>query len=395
MIDSIRAAVRNLKRKWRRSVLTFIGIAVGVASVVVISTIGEYGKTTVTTELESLGLGGIMVSANSQTGYTSMEEKELEVIKKNNHVEHAMPVMMLYSTLNIRKETKDTLILGVDETADQIISLEVVHGRGFHAADISSNAKVCLIDQNLAKSAYSRENIVGKEIYLSVNGSYDAYTVIGIIKTGSGLLQSALGSYIPTFVYVPYSTLQQSVGETTFQQIAVRVDNENDVDDISASIVKSLERETGNPGMYTAENLAKQKDGLTHLLDTITLALTAIGAISLFVASLSIMTMMLVSVNERTREIGIKKSIGASKNNILMEFLTEALLISMIGSLIGAGIGILVTYLASLSLGVTVTFQLDMILYTILLSIGVGVIFGVNPALKAANMQPVDALRTE
>ena len=145
MIDSIRAAVRNLKRKWRRSVLTFIGIAVGVASVVVISTIGEYGKTTVTTELESLGLGGIMVSANSQTGYTSMEEKELEVIKKNNHVEHAMPVMMLYSTLNIRKETKDTLILGVDETADQIISLEVVHGRGFHAADISSNAKVCLI----------------------------------------------------------------------------------------------------------------------------------------------------------------------------------------------------------------------------------------------------------
>lgn len=105
--------------------------------------------------------------------------------------------------------------------------------------------------------------------------------------------------------------------------------------------------------------------------------------------------MMLVSVNERTREIGIKKSIGASKNNILMEFLTEALLISMIGSLIGAGIGILVTYLASLSLGVTVTFQLDMILYTILLSIGVGVIFGVNPALKAANMQPVDALRTE
>ncbi len=395
MIDSIRAAVRNLKRKWRRSVLTFIGIAVGVASVVVISTIGEYGKTTVRTELESLGLGGIMVSANSQTGYTSMEEKELEVIKKNNHVEHAMPVMMLYSTLNIRKETKDTLILGVDETADQIISLEVVHGRGFHAADISSNAKVCLIDQNLAKSAYSRENIVGKEIYLSVNGSYDAYTVIGIIKTGSGLLQSALGSYIPTFVYVPYSTLQQSVGETTFQQIAVRVDNENDVDDISASIVKSLERETGNPGMYTAENLAKQKDGLTHLLDTITLALTAIGAISLFVASLSIMTMMLVSVNERTREIGIKKSIGASKNNILMEFLTEALLISMIGSLIGAGIGILVTYLASLSLGVTVSFQLDMILYTILLSIGVGVIFGVNPALKAANMQPVDALRTE
>ena len=167
------------------------------------------------------------------------------------------------------------------------------------------------------------------------------------------------------------------------------------MDDISASIVKSLERETGNPGMYTAENLAKQKDGLNHLLDTITLALTAIGAISLFVASLSIMTMMLVSVNERTREIGIKKSIGASKNNILIEFLAEALLISMIGSLFGAGIGVFVTYLASLSLGVTVSFQLDMIVYTILLSVGVGVIFGVNPALKAANMQPVDALRTE
>ena len=394
MIDAFRCAVRNIVRKWNRSCLTIIGISIGVASVVVISSIGELGKTSVSVELESLGLGGVMVSTAASDS-EGMGEAELKTIQSTPEVQYAMPLTMYYSTVTVRNKSSDTVILGVDSGAQKIISLEILYGRSINKIDVDSGAKVCMVDQNLAQSAYYRDNIVGKKINLCINGINEEFTVIGITKTGSGMLQSMMGSYIPTFVYIPYSTYQNSSGLSHYQQIAVRLQDETDVDAVSASIVKSLEQYKGYSGKYSAENLSKEKDGLNNLLDIVTLALTAISGISLLVASLSVMTMMLVSVHERTREIGIKKSIGASRSKIMLEFLVEAAVLSCTGNLIGTAFGMGATSIGAKVMGVSASFRMDIILITTIFSVVIGIIFGVYPAGKAAKLKPVDALHIE
>ena len=313
--EAFRDAARSLARKWKRSLLTMAGIAIGVTSVLLISTIGEYGTQAVSTELESLGLGGIMISTSDSSIYPSISDEEIKTIQQSSQVQYAMPVMLLYSTIQANSNVSNALLFGVDEGAGKIISLDVLYGKGILKSDVKSKAQICLIDQSFAVSTFGTENAVGKKVQLGINGTYHEYRVVGITKTGSGLLQSSLGNYIPSFVYLPYSTLQSAVGQTSFQQVAVRINDQADPDKAGESIVKLLERTTGIRGKYVAENLSQQKEGLYSLLNTVTLALTAIGAISLIVACLSIMTTMMVSVHERTREIGIKKSLGATKVN--------------------------------------------------------------------------------
>lgn len=394
MLDSLRCAVRNLCRKKSRSFLTITGIAIGVASVVIISTIGEIGKTSVSDELESLGLGGVMVST-SLSDTEGMGEEELKTIQNTPGVAYAMPLTMYYSTATVRNQTMDTVILGVDSGASQIISMEILYGRPLNQVDIDSNAKVCLVDQNLAQTGYYRDNIVGKKVYLCINGINEEFTVVGITKTGSGMLQSMMGSYIPSFVYIPYSTYQNAAGLSSYQQIAVRLQDSSDVDETGEKIVALLDQNKGYSGKYSAENLAKEKDGLNNLLNIVTLSLTAISGISLLVASLSVMTMMLVSVHERTREIGIKKSIGASRTKIMTEFLIEAAVLSLAGCAAGTALGMGITYLAALWLEISVPFRYDIILITGLFSLATGMVFGVYPAGKAAKLKPVDALHIE
>ena len=189
--------------------------------------------------------------------------------------------------------------------------------------------------------------------------------------------------------------MQSSLGRNTFDQIAVRIQEGEDADEVGQTLASSLNRSTGIQDGYVSNNLVKQKDSLTNMLNILTLVLSAVGAVSLLVASLSIMTVMLVSVHERTREIGIKKAIGARKGKILLEFLWEALMISCIGAVLGAGIGTGLSFVGAAAFGVTLQARMDIALFAALFSILSGVIFGVYPAMKASSLQPIDALHTD
>lgn len=190
-------------------------------------------------------------------------------------------------------------------------------------------------------------------------------------------------------VYIPYTTMQNLTGRETFDQIAVRVRDGSDVEHAQTSIVSALERSGGLEGLYRTDNLAVQKERLSGLMDIVTLVLTAISGISLLVSGLSIMTIMLVSVNERTREIGIKKAIGASSGRILWEFLAEAVIISLLGSLAGILLGGGLCWLGMTLVGVRMTLSLTGLLGLIGFSVALGALFGVYPAVKAAKMRPV------
>lgn len=396
MFDTMWCAIRNLGRKKMRSALTIAGIAIGVASVVLIGNISECGTDAVNQEMNSLGLGGLTITANTVSGEAApLTEEELAVIRENDQVEQAMPIMMRNTYTYSRNTEINTLVWGIDSKANQIISLQVLYGRMINAADVSSMKNVCIVDQTFARNAYQRENIVGKKISILCGASVEEFEVVGIVKTGSGLLQNMIGDYIPNFVYVPYTTLQNSAQGQTFDQIAVRVQENCDVDAAGDKIISALAHKTGVEDGYIANNLTKQKDGLKNILNIVTVILSAVGAISLLVASLSIMTVMLVSVNERTREIGIKKSIGARRNTILLEFLLEAVFISLIGCIAGAVIGNVLSYIGASIFGITLKVRMDIMLTAILFSLISGVVFGVYPAAKASNLNPVEALRQE
>ncbi len=395
MIDLLCSALKNLRRRSGRVSLTILGIAIGVASVVMIGNISQCGSDALTGEFDSLGLGGLSISCSTSSTGGTLAEEELEIIRTTDGVLKATPVLMqnanVYSTLT----DSSAFLWGIDSTAGDIISLQVLYGRLIEKSDVKSAANVCLVDESFAQKAYRRSNIIGKTISVSCCGKTENFEVIGIVKTGSGLLQNLIGDYVPSFVYAPYTTVQNFIGRSSFDQIAVKVDSDRDVDRVGESVVKGLSRQTGFYNSYTSNNLVKQKEGLSNILEIITLVLSAVGAISLLVASLSIMTVMLVSVSERTREIGIKKSIGASKWSILLEFLFEAVFLTLFGCVVGILIGYIISYTGASYFGMELHFRIDIMLLAVGFSTLTGVVFGVYPAMKAAALKPVDALRTE
>ena len=395
MTDYLKAAFKNLSRKRARTALTILGIAIGVASVIIIGNISQCGTGALSNELESLGLSGLSISSSPDAESVFLNQSDLNIIKKCDQVEQATPVIMESTDVSACKLNSKALVWGIDTKASQIISIHLLYGRMFNQEDISTCANVCLVDEAFSKSAYYRNNIIGKSVSILCGGVVEDFRVVGIIKTGSGLLQNFIGDYIPTFVYVPYTTIQTAVGRDDFDQIAVKIKSGSNADKIGKMIVDSLNRNSGTADAFVSNNLAKQKDSLTSMLDIVTLILSAVGAISLLVASLSIMTVMLVSVNERTREIGIKKAIGAKRSSIMLEFMFEAVLISLIGCFFGIAAGYLISYAGTAYFGITLSIRLDIMLLAIGFSILTGTVFGVYPAYKASSLNPVDALRME
>lgn len=397
MPDVLFCALKNLSRKRLRTFLTMGSITIGVTMVVIVSMISSAGRTAVNRELENLGVSGLSISTNasaSPDGQKGISSENLNLIRSTSHVETAMPLMIEYSLSTLRTIQSNTLICGIDAGARQAISLTLKHGRLISRGDLKSSALVCVVDETLAREAYGRENITGKTITLQIAGAQEEFRIIGVAEAGSSLLQS-LGEFIPSMVYVPYSTLQALTGRENFDQVAVRVDASADVAATENLILNRLQRTAGNNDFFRTDNLSTQRDKLGNLLDIVSLVLTAISGISLIVSGLGIMTIMLVSVNERTREIGVKKAIGASRGRILFEFLAEAVVISLLGSLIGVAVGGGISWFGMQAFGMSVPFVWTDFALLIAFSVLLGAVFGVYPAVKAARLRPVDALRLE
>ena len=392
MLDLIINSIKILFRKKGRTILTLSGIAVGVASVIIINNISQCGKTALTSEIDGLGIGGITVSLKKQSAQLS--NNELNEIRALSYVDYAMPVMFEATDAYIRDKKSSIYLWGIDRTAKDVIALELEYGRFINTGDISSCSKNCMIDQTLARAYYGTDNVVGKKILINSGGSSSDYKIVGVIKTGSGILQNMMGSYIPNFVYIPYSTMQNNMGSSNFSQIAVRIKDNYDNEAAGKNIIKTMERNANISGAYSFMNMAQQKENIDNIINIFSIVLTAVGVISLFVAGLSIMNVMLVAVSERTREIGIKKALGASRKIIVMEFLAESVILTLIGATFGIILGIIISWAGVLSLGLIFVMRIGIIIEIVVFSLIVGVIFGIYPALKASKLKPVEALRT-
>ncbi len=389
-------ALRNLGRKKLRTALTVAGIAIGVAAIIVIEAIGSGGRLAVSQQMDSLGINGLNITAKKTvTGAQStLDLNDVADCMKVEGVTKAMPMNMQMGSSLFHGYEKDILAWGIGPDARQIISMKLSYGKGITQSDVDSHALVCLVDDSFAKEAYKRANITGTHIVLYLGSGYHEVEVKGVVTAGSSILYNLAGEYIPSFVYLPYTTAQDLRGKTGFDEIAVKTASNRDIDEVGDSIVDALSLRH-NDEVFAASNMFKQKQKLNNLLRVVTLIISAVGAISMVVAGLGIMTMMTVSVSERTREIGIKKAIGAKKRIILLEFLFEALAISLFGGLCGVAGGVGISLLASWLLHFSFQLEISSLLISTGLSVLIGVVFGVYPASKAANLRPVDALRQE
>ncbi len=384
-----RSAWIGLARKRLRTAMTVCGIAVGTAMVVLISGIGSIGERAVYNELESMGINGLSVSASE--GLTS---SCLSSIRQLPMVTQAMPLSLHFAAVEIGNETYQTVSCGIDAGADQVISLKLLHGRLLTAKDLAGEAAVCVVDETLAREAFGRENVVGQTLTVVYEGAVTDLTVVGVTATGSSLLQN-MTALIPYMVYMPYTTVQSVTGMDTFDQIAVRVSGQTDTDKAAAAITRTLRALRGEIGTVKTENLATQRERLDTLVRVLSLGLTAIGGVSLLVSGCGIMTAMLSSVHERTREIGIKKAIGATRGRILAEFMAGALLISVIGAVCGIALGMLGVYIGGALGGFSPVWDVGRLVLIFLLTLLLGMLFGAYPAYTAAGLKPVEALRRE
>ena len=360
----------------------------------IISSIGEMGKSAVDNQLTDMGMDSFVVTG-TESNFDGLWEADLETLKSVPDVRNAMPLINYFTEISMRGENSPAMIWGVNEDADDVIELKTVSGRLINKSDVLSSKKVCVVDEQIAMNRYKRNTIVGKEIGISINGRVENFEVIGVVSNGVNLLQNMFGDLVPSFVYIPYTTLSEETNNRYFTQIAVKLDDETDSDSAFNALSHAVLCQRDEKTEIRVENLLKQKSQMNKIADITSKALSIVAGISLVVSGLSVMTVMLVSVKERTREIGIKKSIGAKNYDILTEFLTESVLITLIGGIIGLLFGLSVSAVAGFITGLPSFMGIEGIAFVLIFVMLVGAVFGAYPAYKASKLSPVEALRSE
>lgn len=402
MYEFIKNAIRNLSRKKTRTILSVLAISVGVTSVIIIWAISNTGAQKINDELDSLGMDGITIGKSVNNISAAIGDSEFEIVSANANVEKATPVIYSYSTISPQNDSEqliNCIAWGIPDDAGDSVSLEIVYGRMINADDMDNEANVCLIDENTSKDIFGRENSVGESLTIISEGKTFECEIAGIVRTGSGILQNMLGNFIPTFVYMPLTFAEKIEKRDDYDRITVKLKGENrqTLDEIcetlNLQLIEALDENSKANTTYSVTNMANQRESLMSIMNLITMILTAIGGISLLVAGMGIMTIMTVSVNERTHEIGIRKAIGASRMRIMLDFIMEAIILTLLGCLAGITTSYLIKSGCKVAFDLNLIINLNSVAIVSLFSIFIGIIFGVYPAFKASCMKPVDALR--
>ncbi len=368
-----------------RTFLTMLGIIIGVFAVVVLISIGQGATSGVTESISSMGSN--IISVNVFDRRKSIDFKDINEFSKLEGVKSVTPVYNTSATVKYDLETTDVSITGGNENYMSINNYEVKAGRALTPVDVDFRNKVAIIGSTTSEDLFGKDNPINKEI--SLDG--EKYTVVGILKDK----ESSIAGDSNDIVIVPVTSLMRQYSTNQINSITVQAKSAEESIAAKENIESFLLDYFEDEDSYRVFSQDEMLETLSDVTGMLTAMLGGIAGISLLVGGIGIMNIMLVTVTERTREIGVRKAIGAGRANIMIQFLIESSVMSGVGGIIGAVLGMTASYIISDIMGISYVINIPVILGAFLFSLFVGVFFGLYPANKASKLKPVDALRYE
>ena len=391
--QSFKMAVKAIAGNKMRSFLTILGVVIGVVAIVVLVSIGQGANSSVVESIEGMGTNLITANINARR-MNPIDLDSLNELAQNEAISYVAPIASVSGTVKAGTTTYDDgVVQGTTPGYESIRNWTVAEGRFLQQPDIDNRSFVAVIGSEAATEMYGTTHAVGETF--SLNGY--TITVVGVLEAVGS---SASGSN-DNQILIPFTLAQRLSNQTSISSFYVSAASSSQVEQAQAAVESYLEKAFENYNtrsfgtQYSVFNQTEMLSTLSETTNTLTLMLGGIAAISLLVGGIGIMNIMLVSVSERTREIGIRKAIGAARGNILMQFLIESLVVSLMGGLLGLAISVVAAKALAPVLQMTLTIPVNVAWMAIGFSVFIGVVFGMYPANKASKLRPIQALHYE
>ena len=399
--QTITMAFKAISGNKIRSFLTMLGVIIGVMSVIVLMAIGQGTTASVTESIASMGtnlltvtiqtrrVGGMgsknpwaMTSSSKGTVILTMDD--VLSLEGDASIECVSPVVTGSLTVKAGSTNTTASVTGVLPAYAQIINQGVQEGRYIIDADVDNRSAVCVIGADLAEELYGTTSVVGNTLHIDGR----AFRIVGVLESRG----TSMGGSSDESVVLPFTLAQRMLDSTTISSIYVSAIDSTSVDDAQTVVESFLYKKYQNESSYSVMNQTQMLETANETASTLSLMLGGIAGISLLVGGIGIMNIMLVSVTERTHEIGIRKAIGARRRDILLQFLIESVVISGLGGLIGLISGYALMHVLENALGMTLSMSTGVTYLAIGFSMTIGVVFGLYPANKASKLRPIEAL---
>ena len=396
--ETFREAIQNIWSNKFRTLLTMLGIIIGVMAVMVIVGLGNGMTTSIQNEFADMGTNLLTVQIMGY-GSRSVKVKDFyELVEKNSDVlGDVSPSISMSGTVKVGTDDdsySNTSVKGVSEVYLNMGGYTIAQGRPLNYVDMDANKKVCIVGDYISRVGYG-----GDAIGQSIKIGREWYTIVGVLEAKIDDPSNQEGSS-DDCIFVPYTTAMRVSGISTASSYAVLVSDEENISKGKAIIENGLQELLHSDSGYMVISLSEMLDMMTSMVNMVVTVLTAIAAISLLVGGIGIMNIMLVSVTERTREIGIRKALGAQESTILTQFVVEAGVTSALGGCLGIVLGYVVSAIINqilpyilTDITLNVTPSADAAAIAVGISCGIGVLFGFLPARRAASLNPIEALR--
>lgn len=388
--ESLSSAWESILVNKMRSVLTALGIIIGVAAVIAMLSVGESGKSTITNQISSMGTNLIMLNSNSSSFRFSV--KGAEYMKENSpHVSAAVPSVTSRLSIRVAGSAESKSVEGTTVDYLTVRNRTLLEGDFLNEEHIRYYRKVAVIGSQIATDFFGDGYAIGEKIRIAGQ----SFEIIGTLEAKG----SSMGQNMDEVILIPITTMQRLIGRTTISTIYFGATDSDStkvaMQEIEASLRSLYGSRADRTNVYFISSMDDLLETINTATQTLTIMLAGIAGISLLVGGIGIMNIMLVSVTERTREIGIRKAMGAKRRDVLIQFLIEAVILSLFGGFVGLLLGIGIALVISTIAGWAPYISISAVIMALTFSISIGIFFGLYPANRASKLDPIEALRYE